>query len=222
MNRLFCMFVAASLLLMLPHALLAQQSDAPVYKDGDWWRVKVVNKRASGVSVSRRCFEAYPEYMVKMVGGKTQVFGLKTVSEGEQFEAINCPMIVSLVLGKFVLKGRDSESREYLRFPMRVGSTWSARFWWTLAGLRGQWVEAQYEVQSWEKVKTPKGEFDAFKIIMYIPGAMDTRSGSFTARVAEYYYSPTVTAIVRFREESPPKEPEAWGTSEVIDFNVGQ
>ena len=26
--------------------------------------------------------------------------------------------------------------------------------------------EGRYEVQSWEKIKTPKGEFDAFKLVM--------------------------------------------------------
>ena len=36
----------------VPLTSLAQQADAPVYKDGDWWRVEVDVARPAGVSVA--------------------------------------------------------------------------------------------------------------------------------------------------------------------------
>ena len=38
--------------LLVPYSSHAQQAEAPVYKDGDWWRVKVDVVRPAGVSVS--------------------------------------------------------------------------------------------------------------------------------------------------------------------------
>ena len=40
-----------TLVLLLPYSSNAQQAEAPVYKDGDWWRVKVDVVRPAGVAV---------------------------------------------------------------------------------------------------------------------------------------------------------------------------
>ncbi|MBI3000744.1 MAG: hypothetical protein HYY46_20185 [Deltaproteobacteria bacterium] len=212
MNRLFSTFVVALLLLMIPHALLAQQTEAPVYQDGDWWRVKVGVTRPSGVAVGGPQLSGYPEYMVKVDSGRFRVFGIR----GEQHNEIEAPNIVSLVAGRPEWRG------ELLMFPMHVGLTWSSRFPFQLPGLRQRWASAQYEVHSWETIKTVKGELEAFKIVMDVPGLPVPQKGSITARVATYYYSPKTKAIVYFREESPPKSPEAITAATLVDFNVGQ
>ena len=49
---------------------------------------------------------------------------------------------------------------------MRVGLTWSERIKFQPPGTQMRSEEAQYEVQAFEKIKTPKGEFDAFKLVM--------------------------------------------------------
>jgi len=58
--------------------------------------------------------------------------------------------------------------------------------------------DAKYEVQAWEKIKTPKGEFDAFKIVMTMraPGPKPLAPGE--TRTHTYYYAPDVKAIVSF------------------------
>ena len=212
MKRLFTAFVAASLLLMFPHALLAQRSEAPVYQDGDWWRVKVEGTRPVGVSVAGPQLGGFAEYLVKVDKDKFRVFGIR----GEQHKEIEAPNIVSLVSGRPDWRG------DLVKFPMYVGLTWSSQFPFQLPGLRQRWASAQYKVQSWEKVKTVKGELEVFKIVMNVPGSSSPQKGSITARVATYYYSPKLKAVADFHEESPPNSPEAVTSSTLVDFNVGQ
>jgi hypothetical protein len=63
--------------LLVPYPVNAQQAEAPVYKDGDWWRVKVDLSRPAGVSVAPG-LEQFPEYIVKF----ERVSRLCSASEG--------------------------------------------------------------------------------------------------------------------------------------------
>jgi len=199
-----------SLLLVLPSGPHAQQAEAPVYKDGDWWRVKVEGKRPPGVSVEGPQLGGFPEYLVKVVGDAPRVYGVR---EGDVKE-IESHVILSLVLGRPGWRG------DLLQFPMRVGLSWSTQFPLQLPGLTRQ-ETAQYEIQSWEKVKTPKGEFGAFKILMNIPERTG-RVGRLPGRAITYYYSPQVEAIVYLREETSPGGEGAATTSTLVDFNVNE
>ncbi len=82
------------LVCLLPYRLYGQQAEAPVYKDGDWWRVKVETVFKPGVSRSGRCDESYPEYLVKIQQGKPKVFSGSGNKEGE----INYSTIVNELL----------------------------------------------------------------------------------------------------------------------------
>lgn len=206
------LFITVACMFMSPYVLYGQQAEAPIYKDGDWWRVKVEIKRPAGVSIGGPQLGGFSEYLVKIEAGKPRVFGMR----GDEPKEVDAPNIVSLALGVPEWRG------DLLKFPIGVGHTWSARFPFQLPGLRQQWANAQYEVQSWEDVQTPKGGFEAFKIVMSVPGSPTPQKGAITARVATYYYSPKVKAIVYFREHSPPKSPEALTTSTLVDFNVSQ
>ena len=64
------------ILLLIPYSSHAQQVEAPVYKDGDWWRVKVDVVRPAGVSVAGVVLERFPEYIVKFESGKPKVLGV--------------------------------------------------------------------------------------------------------------------------------------------------
>ena len=55
--------IAILTFLLVPYFSHAQQAEAPVYKDGDWWRVKVDMVRPAGVSVSGPVLERFPEYI---------------------------------------------------------------------------------------------------------------------------------------------------------------
>ena len=79
--------------------------------------------------------------------------------------------------------------------------------------------EGRYEVQSWEKIKTPKGEFDAFKLVM----TMNVRRGPKPQAPTEvrphtYYYAPDIKAIVSFQEAGT----DVSLTSTLIDFSLAK
>lgn len=195
--------------LLLPYPSHAQQAEAPAYKDGDWWRVKVDVVRPAGVSVSGPVLGRFPEYIVKFESGGPKVIGI----EGNESKEINSPPTIAMVLGRTGWRG------DLLRFPMRVGLTWSDRFEFQPRGLQMRSEEGRYEVQSWEKIKTPKGEFDAFKLVM----TMNVRRGPKPQAPTEvrphtYYYAPDIKAIVSFQEAGT----DVSLTSTLIDFSLAK
>ena len=186
----------------------AQQSDAPVYRDGDWWRVKVEVARPAGVSVSGpQALESFPEYVVKIEAGNPKVLGVR---ENETKEIDSLP-IISLVLGKPGWLG------ELLKFPMRVGLTWSDRFQFQPLGAQMRWEEARYEVQAWEKVKTVKGDFDAFKILMHMTAPTGPKGKGNEIRTRTYYYAPDIKAIASLHTSGT-----ASVASTLIDFSLAK
>jgi hypothetical protein len=82
-----------------------------------------------------------------------------------------------------------------LRFPLRVGLTWSDRVKFQPdrvkfqpPGMQIRLEDAKYEVQAWEKIKTSKGEFDAFKIVMTMRAPGPKAPGPGEIRTHTYYY----------------------------------
>lgn len=206
----FILLTIVSLVCLLPYLSYGQQAVAPVYKDGDWWRVRVEAKRPVGVSVEGPQLGGFPEYLVRAEKGAFKVFGIR----GDQQKELDGSTIISILLGQSGWRG------ELLRFPAHVGLSWSAQFSLQMPGIQRQ-ESAQYEVQAWEKIRTPKGELEAFKILMTV-AERTGRVGRLPGRVITYYYSPQVKAIVSLREESLPKAAEALTTASLLDFKVSQ
>ncbi len=180
--------IAALSILLLPVLSYGQQAEAPVYKSGDWWRVKVEYELNYG---SEQCTEEYSEYLVKIDQGKPNVYG---ISKGKE-EEIDCPLLARDLLN-------IPNEREYLKFPLTVKSNWSSRW----LSRRGTYRYPDYKVSAWEKVRTPKGKFDTFKIQQFIAG--NPR--------ATYNYSPKIKAIILFKWSSRRIE----RTVTLVDFNV--
>ena len=199
--------IALVTLLLAPYPSNAQQAEAPVYKDGDWWRVKVDVVRPPGVSVSGPVLERFPEYIVKFESNQPRVFGV----EGNESKEANSRLVTALVLGRPLWLG------EMVRFPLRVGLTWSDRVKFQPPGMQMRLEDAKYEVQAWEKIKTPKGEFDAFKIVMTMraPGPKPLAPGEI--RTHTYYYAPDVKAIALFDTSG-----SARVASTLIDFSLSK
>lgn len=195
-------------LLSIPCSSSAQQAEAPVYRDGDWWRIKVDTVRPAGVSISGPQFGGFPEYIVKFEAGGPKVFG----SRGEVSKELDAPPIVALVLGKSGWRG------ELVKFPVRVGLSWSDRFQFQPRGLPIRWEQGRYDVQAWEKVNTPKGEFEAFKIIMTMTVPTGPKSKGISQRTTTYYYAPEVKAMVSFREEGT----ETNIVSTLVEFSISK
>ena len=198
------------ILLLIAHSSHAQQAEAPVYKDGDWWRVKVDMVRPAGVSVSGPVLERFPEYIVKFESNKPKVFGV----QGNETVEADLPVVIPLVLG------RPGWLGALLRFPMRIGLTWSERIKFQPLGTQLRSEEVQYEVQAFEKIKTPKGEFNAFKLVMTMNAPRSARSkpgGRPEVRIHTYYYAPDVKAIASFDTAG-----SARVTSSLIDYSLAK
>jgi hypothetical protein len=198
------------ILLLIPYSSHAQQAEAPAYKDADWWRVKIDVLRPSGVSVAGDAvLERFPEYIVKFESKKPKVFGV----QGNETVEVDLPVVIPLVLG------RPGWLGDMLRFPMRVGLTWSDRIKFQPPGMQMRWEETRYEVQAWEKANTVRDEFDAFRIVMTmnVPKGPKSR-GPTEVRTHTYYYAPDVKAIATLHTSGT----ELSVASKLIEFNLAK
>jgi hypothetical protein len=193
---------------LVPFSSYAQQAEAPTYKDGDWWRMKVDVVRPPGLSVAGVQIERFAEYVVKFESGKPRVLGV----EGNRTQEIDLPVIISLVLGQ------PGWSGDLLRFPMRVGLAWSDRFQFQPPGSQMRWEEGRYEVQAWEKIKTPKGDFDAFKLVMNMTAPTGPKGKGSAVRTRTYHYAPAIKAIASLQTSGT----DASVASTLIDFSLAK
>ena len=136
-----------------PYSSGAQQVDAPVYRDGDWWRVKIDTVRPTGTSMSGPQFGGFPEYIVRFESGNPKVFGVRD----ELSKELDAPPIAAVVLGKPGWRG------ELIKFPVSVGLTWTDQFKFQPRGVPMRWEQGRYVVQAWEKIKTPRGRSTRLK-----------------------------------------------------------
>ena len=170
-----------------------QSVQAPVYKNGDWWKIKVEVRLGSGISKSGPCDMLYSEYLIKVNQDKMSVFGMQDSKQ----EELDCPEIVADLTG--IDQPDAVSSRNPVSFPMALGRSWKARY----AEQREQrrtrmrsstvkWVDLEFKVTGSEKIQTPKGELEALKI--------EVLGWPWGKQPPTYYYSPEVKTIVRSRE----------------------
>ena len=201
MKNVFATLTVVLLTLFLPWLAHSQEAEAPIYKEGDWWKVKF--ELESG-SPRDSCSYWYSEYVVKIEKGKPKVYGVSGTTE----EEIECPGVEAHVLGK------GPSARDRLKFPLGIGNSWKSRFFRSRGRRdKGRWHYREYKVRGWEKVKTPKGEFEAFKLTRFFSTSSRGRTREFAAT---YYYSPKVKAIISKKSRSPARQ----RTLTLVDFNV--
>jgi hypothetical protein len=188
-------------ILSLSDFALSQQADQPKYKHGDWWKVKT-EFEAKVSSRNPGCQDSYKEWVARIdEKGLAHLYG---IDGGKEVEAI-CDAVMGWVFGV-----NDSKS---LKFPLSVGQTWTHRYD-RPSGRRTIWVEPQYKVTAWEKVETPKGTFEAFKIVgaaKWITVRGDQQFNNWTE-----YYSPLVKGIVLSESETATTKRKVM----LVDFNV--
>ena len=178
---------------------------APIYKNGDWWKVKIERK---GSTPGWKCQFDYSDYLLEIQEGKPKLYGI----DGTNKEEFDCPLMEDEILGKITGK---------LKFPLRVGKRWAHLYNMEIGtGYHGvhRWVTIDYEVLGWERVQTPKGEFEAFKLSSYVTTLTYT---GYKERRETYYYSPKVKAII-LRKFTMLRlgQHERDATNTVVDFNV--
>ena len=175
---------------------------APVYKDGDWWKVKTERNGRGGLT----CRFHYSDYLLEIQEGKPKLYGIN----GTNKEESDCRRIKDQILGKITRK---------LKFPLRVGNRWDHNFLWDVwLQYYTSRIRVKYEVLGWERVQIPRGVFEAFKISSYATGKS---KNAYNQQIETYYYSPKVKAIIlhkhiRLRNSQYDRDT----TSTVVDFNV--
>lgn len=201
MKTLTTAMVTLVTILFVPYFALSQQADQPKYKHGDWWKVRT-EYEAKVSSRNPGCQDSYEEWVARIdEKGLAHLYG---INDGKEVESI-CDAVLGWVFGV-------NESK-FLKFPLSVGQTWTHRYE-RPSGRRTISVESQYKVSAWEKVETPKGTFEAFKIVgavQWVTGRGDQAFINWTE-----YYSPTVKAIVLSESETATNKRKVM----LIDFNV--
>src|SRR5262245_5946434 len=106
LSSIFCsLFLWASM-------SFSQQVAAPIYKEGDWWKIKVEVRYGTGISKSGYCDEAYSVYMVKVDQSQKKIYGIKD----EKQEQLDCPDILEQLLG--IATDTEPNSQKYLVYPL--------------------------------------------------------------------------------------------------------
>ena len=194
------MFTLATVL-SAPFFALGQEAEQPKYKHGDWWKVRT-EFEAKTSSRNEGCQDSYKEWLAKIdEKGLAHLYG---IDGGKEVESI-CDAVLGWVFGV-------NESKA-LKFPLSVGQTWTHRFERTF-GKRTIRIEPQYKVTAWEKVQTPKGTFEAFKITGAAKWA--TPRGDELFNNWTEYYAPAVKAMVLSESETVATKRKVM----LIDFNV--
>ncbi len=82
-------------------------------------------------------------------------------------------------------------------FPLKTGTKWSQKYGWTnlVTNAKGG-AEAEVRVLAYEKIKTPVGEFDSFKVEVkgFWKNTTQGNSGRFTET---HWYAPAVRNVVQ-------------------------
>lgn len=152
------------LTLMLPSGVTADSTaSAPKYKAGETWEyVAEVDRSGSRVSSSRR-FSSGVYHVTIKEDGTVEIDPL--FAEGR-------PTV-------YDPKGE----KKWFEFPLQVGNKWSATYW--RSSMRRN-ENATVTVETEEKVSTPAGSFDTYKLI-WDEGW----------RVITYWYSPKTKSVVK-------------------------
>lgn len=178
-----CLFRALPVffILVAVSAPAEEQIQAPIFKEGDFWKFKVVQQAASG--------HPRPEwngiYIVRYANGRIQV--RKLVDEKEMPPE---PNGIPALLGF-----RKTEQERAVEFPLYVGK----QFRYSFKFLKATDV-FNIEVMAEEQVTTEAGTFQAFKIKSTKQWAEP--GGGMITVPATYFYSPKAKPIVKYDSES--------------------
>ena len=176
----------------------------PVYNEGDWWKVKIERIL---VSDERSGQNKNSEYLLEIQEGKPKLYAISGANKKE----LDLPEIEDEILGL----GKITRK---LKFPLRVGNRWAHRYRREGRVSRERWVTVEYKVLGRQKVQTPKGMFEAFKLRSFFEYSNQNHYYEYTET---YYYSPKVKAIIlrKFNMRRSGKL-RLDRTVTVVDFNV--
>ena len=175
---------------------------APRYKEGDFWHFRAAESDYRTPPKP----SIHGDYEVVFSGGRLRVFKLT----GNQRQAVLGAEAGSIrrLLGTF----RDDV--ELLRFPLFVGQKWTN----TYLNAQGELRNVENHVATVEKVTTPAGTFQAFRI-----ERRDEAAEKGNPAVLTYFYSPETGSVVKITYQGfSPKGPGGKREVELIKFGSGR
>lgn len=166
---------------MLSCAALAQKADRPDVKVGDQWRFsKTADNRSPALNFAWIITSVTPE-------------GIRGTEDGE-------PLLLTPDMNVLDSPRRKSPDQKLLVFPLEIGKSWPTEFefWLKDTGSKGH-AKGGATVLSYEKVRVPAGEFDAFRLVMTTTAKGRAAAGfDYTASTSyTYWYAPAARTIVR-------------------------
>lgn len=170
--------------LIAPFSLFAQspKAELPTWTAGSYWRYQ---GKANGTVM----------HLLKRVEGTKEIDGQKyyVLRSGSQKQYFNLelnPTIIENSRGEVI--NSVSPNLAYFNWPLEVGKTWSQKVTHVIDGKTYNYTQ-DFKVLAYEKVSTPAGEFNAFKL------SRATLSGG---TYEEYWYAPEVRNIVKMNSVS--------------------
>jgi hypothetical protein len=165
MSRMFAVF-----LLSISLAAAAQESAAPSFKAGDSWKFRrhdIGNKQEP--FVYSNIVQSSTEEQAVLLGDSRP----PATPPGKYWWIYDTKK--SHWAARFAYSESSADRRgarlldataddPALRFPMAVGKEWKVKDRWTSPTAKGS-SESTAKVMAFEKVQTPAGEFEAFKIV---------------------------------------------------------
>ena len=127
-----------------------QQAEAPVYKTGETWTYRAIDKPI-GSSTSN---VLNGDFEITFQGGSRKIFRLDGGAKAEESN----PGVLNLMLPT---KGIIESDSHFFSFPIAVGKKWKAEYY---APGWSRRVNAESSVTGIETVTGPAGVFPAFKI----------------------------------------------------------
>ena len=193
--------LAIVLLALAADPAMAQQADRPGVKAGDRWQFVV--------------YELTPPEM------PNRTWVIKGVTSGgiegtENGELLRLTPELNVIESP---RHRDSNPLA-LSFPLRVGKQWRYTSDWLFKskGSRGSTV-FDVAITSYERVKVPAGDFDAFKVVAKgsLHGVSPINSIYAGQTTATYWYAPSARAIVKSVSHNPYL---GWTIVELVELEL--
>jgi len=158
----------------------SESADAPVYKPGETWTYRAVEKLPGGSSKSNLLSGDY-ELSIGQ-GGRMRAFA---VAQERRFLVAQPRNLIYMLPTAQVIR----QSRQYFYFPMAVGKSWAAK------GNSKTTADAEINVTGVETVTTTAGSFQAFRIERQLYIGKKLKKQYFTEI---YYYSPETRSVVKY------------------------
>ncbi|SRR5713226_2279707 len=205
MNKTLSFLSSVGILLLAAFNLYPQeQVPEPVYKDGEFWHFRAVEK--DFLVQTTRAIGG--DYEVFYSGGKVEVKALREEEVKTRVDIGHLRRMLSL----------PDDEWQLLQFPLAVGKKWSTSFQVTDIHI-GRLVNrnAETSVTGMEQITTPAGTFRAFKIERrdYMAGRTTGPRGHAAGALTfslTYYYSPDTRSIVKYYDDRENRD--RIGTSE--------